>query len=557
MYDVETILREQGEMEARRSNWDQLWQEVATLLLPRQADFLLSSTAFAGFNQGTPRTEAIFEETAMLALDHGCAVFEGEVIPQGGTWQRLEARNPDLMKKRHVAVWFEQLGNRLFALRNSPYSRFAIETHESVASLLSFGMQAMTTEALTDPFGRKIGLKYKSEHIGQIYVRGDVTHKKFNLTHGAAMKLWREDQWPPCVRKAAEDSTGKKLNEEATYVQRLAPMPREHYDPIRIDYKGKPIASCIVCVDDKAIVEIGGFRTRPTTVSLYEKSPMEDYGRCPGINVLPSIRAAQEIKRDLVTAINFMARPALGAHDDLLDQLIMYAPGGISYGAIDDRGNPLIKELLEQADISGPAQLLAETQKVIQRAFFEDLYIVRQELKSHISATEQLQRDAQRGIMLAPLKRQESEWFTLQTERELDLMNEMGMLDDMPVEVQDEGGVYQIVYDNPLATARAAQGAQAFYTLLAQVTPLMQIEGSTAIEDFTREYPMSRVLPELGRIHGVPASFSSTDDEKVTTDEQRLSNAKKTNALEVGLTASEIAKNLGGAATPAPSGPAA
>jgi hypothetical protein len=87
-------------METRRSNFEQLWQEVASLLLPRQADFLMSSTAFAGFNQGQARTEAIFEETAMLSLDHGCAVFEGEVIPQGGTWQKLRAHNPDLMKKR-------------------------------------------------------------------------------------------------------------------------------------------------------------------------------------------------------------------------------------------------------------------------------------------------------------------------------------------------------------------------------------------------------------------------------------------------------------------------
>jgi hypothetical protein len=54
------------------------------------------------------------------------------------------------------------------------------------------------------------------------------------------------------------------------------------------------------------------------------------------------------------------------------------------------------------------------------------------------------------------LKRQETEWFTPQTERELDLMNEMGMLDDMPPEVAEAGGLYQIIYDNPLATARKA-----------------------------------------------------------------------------------------------------
>jgi hypothetical protein len=98
---------------------------------------------------------------------------------------------------------------------------------------------------------------------------------------------------------------------------------------------------------------------------------------------------------------------------------------------------------------------------VIKRAFFEDLYIVRQELKSHISATEQMQRDQQRGILLAPLKRQETEWFTPQTERELDLMAEMGMLDDMPQELRDGGGLYQTIYENPLSRTRARPSRRA------------------------------------------------------------------------------------------------
>jgi hypothetical protein len=92
--DAEQILREQADMETRRFNFEALWQEVASLMLPRQADFLMSSTAFAGFNQGQSRTDSIFEETAMLSLDHGCAVFEGEIIPQGGTWQKLQSTQP-------------------------------------------------------------------------------------------------------------------------------------------------------------------------------------------------------------------------------------------------------------------------------------------------------------------------------------------------------------------------------------------------------------------------------------------------------------------------------
>src|SRR4051812_9430288 len=110
MIEASQILAEQSAMEERRFNFEALWQEVASLLLPRQADFLMSSTALT---QGMARTDRIFDETAMLSLDHGCAVFEGEVIPQGGQWQRFIARDPDLNKRRNIRLWLELLADRL------------------------------------------------------------------------------------------------------------------------------------------------------------------------------------------------------------------------------------------------------------------------------------------------------------------------------------------------------------------------------------------------------------------------------------------------------------
>jgi hypothetical protein len=558
------ILAEHAAMETRRFNFEALWQEVATLMLPRQADFLMSGTAFAGLNQGAQRTDNIIDETAMLGLDHGSAVFEGEVIPQGVTWQRLKAHNPELMKLRHVAEFYERLTIRLFALRNHPKSGFANQTHESVCSLLSFGLQGMTTDKLTDARGAPMGLRYMSEHVGQLYIREDgtgaveTTHKKFRWTHRKALQKWGEKA-PECALKAETDVNPAKLDEEATYLHVVTPQPRSIYDPERIDYRGKPILSLYLCVEDRQVFDVGGFRARPLTVSRYEKSPMEDYGRCPAINVLPAIRMAQVVKQSLVTAIEFIARPALAAHDDMIDQLIMYAPGGVSYGAIDDRGNKTVQQLLENPDISAAASLLAETQKVIQRAFFEDLYIARQELKSHISASEQLIRDAQRGILLAPLKRQENEWLTPQVDRELDLMNEMGMLDDMPMEVREEGGLFQTEYDNPLGVARRASEASAFYNVLSGVAPLMQLDPST-VKQFFREYPFERVLNGLGDIHGVSVAFRATDEEKAAFDADAQALAQKATLLDVGERAAGIAKDLAGAAPqqlPAPASGAA
>jgi hypothetical protein len=553
MIEASQILDEQGEMESARFSFESMWWEVASLMLPRQADFLNGTQNTI---QGLQRSENIFDETAMQGLDHGSAVFEGEIIPQGGTWQKLKPHNEDLLKLRHVAEWYETLTTRLFALRNAAKSGFANQTHESVCSLLSFGIQGMTVDKRSsDPGGKADGLRYISKHIGTIYIREDATglvetsHEKFTWTHRKALMTWG-DAAPELALRARDDPTGKKLNDKATYIHRLSPMPSAIFDPQRIDYKGKPVASSYLCVDNRQVFEVGGFRTRPLTVSRYEKSPTEDYGRCPAISVLPAIRAAQEVQRDLITAINFMARPALGAHDDLLDQLIMYAPGGISYGSLNDRGEPLIRQLLENADISAAANYLAEVRKVIQRAFFEDLYIARQELKSHISATEQLQRDAQRGMLLGPLKRQEGEWFTMQVERELDLMAEMGMLNDMPQEVREEGGFFKSEYDNPLAIARQAGEASSFYTLLQGVTPLMQLDPENTVKEFFREYPFERILGGLSRIHGVSVSFRATDEEKQANDENARALADKASFLEVGSAAADIASKLGKAQPP-------
>lgn len=545
--DASTILQRQGRMETARSNFEQLWNDVAQLMLPRQADFL-GTTGFGGarFDQGRARSERIFDEQAMQSLDHGVAVFEGEVIPQGGQWQRLEAREKELMKNLRVRLWFEQLGDKLFALRNSAESGFANQSHESIASLLSFGVQGMWPDLLKDPAGQPYGISYRSEHIGQIYIqedyRGvvDTLHRKFTLTHRQAIQKW-DARAPEVAQKGMRD---RQLDQTAEYLHVLE--PNRDYRAGRLDAAGKPVASCYVSIADRQLFDEGGYRVMPLVYSRYEKSPTEDYGRSPAITVLPAVRATQAMMRDLVTAIEFAARPALLAHEDMLDQMMFYAPGGVSYGAIDERGNPKIRAMFENADIQAGLTLLEQTREVIKRAFFEDLYAVRQEVKTHVSATEMMIRDQQRGVLLSPLKRQETEWFTPMTVRELDLMNEMGMLDDMPPELMEAGGLFQIVYENPLGRARSAGEAAGFYQMLDGLAPLMQVNPQQVAAALFQKFPIPNIIDGLARVHGVPASWEASEDDRAAAQEQDDTAIQDATALDAGERASLIAKNLGG-----------
>jgi hypothetical protein len=544
--DVDTILKRQARMESERSNFERLWSDIGRLMLPRQADFLTSGSFNERMFQGRSRTEKVFDETAQLALDHGVSVFEGEVIPQGGQWQGLYCDVEELMNNLRVRQWFERKTNQLFSLRNSPRSGFANQTHESIASLFAFGTQGMWPDILRDATGRALGLSYRSEHIGQVYFdedhRGvvDIIHRKFTLTHRQALQKWRNN--PPAA--AVKGERDKKLDESAAYLHVIE--PNRDYEPGRGDAKGKAIYSCYIEVRGKERFDEGGYRVMPMIVSRYEKSPTETYGRSPAMSCLPAVRATQRMMADLVTAIEFAARPALAAHDDLLDQVVRYSPGGITFGALDDRGNPMIRQLFENADIASAKELLDETRDVINRAFFVDLYMAREEVKSHVSATEIMQREAEKGVLLSPLKRQEHEWFTPMAERELDLMAEMGLMADMPPELEEAGGAYIIRYDNPLNRARQANEAAGFYQMTAQMTPLMQLDKSGELaKQFFQKYPAAKVLAGLGRIHGVPASWEASEDEQAASEQATEDQQQLDQVLEAGDRASVIAKNLG------------
>jgi len=542
MYDdVDLILRRQSMMESERSNFDSLRQEVAEHMLPRQAEFL--NRGEFKRTQGQSRTSRIFDETATQALDDGVSVFESYVMPRGARWQSFAPRDDELLKIRRVRAWYELKTSQLFMLRSMPGSGFAEQTHESVASLLAFGDQGMWPEIRYDRQRRPLGIFYRSEHIGSIWImenawgRVDTVHRKFRLSARQAMQKWG-DKAPECVRKAYRDN---KIDDEHLYLHVLC--PRDDWDPRRIDAKGKPVRSCYVSIADKQIFDEGGFRTMPLVYSRYEKSPTETYGRGPGINVLPAVKASQLMMRDLVTAVEFMARPAMLAADDAVDVILRYSPGGTTYGGLDYAGNPLVKPMMEGADISPALMLQERTRAVIVRAFFGDLFRIRREQKTHVSATDVMEQSAEKGILLSPLARQETEWFAPMGDRELDLMWEMGLLDDMPPEVKEAGGLYQYVFDNPLGRAQKADQAAGFFRTLEGVTPLMQAKPQL-VDDFFAMFPFDKILHGLAMINAVPATWMAEDGEREQTKAAIAQGAQMQQLLAAAPVVSKVAADL-------------
>ena len=530
MIDPSKVKANQSRMESARATHDTLWSEIARLVYPE-----MNNNLFGGSMSGSKwmREQATattaHEPYASQALEDGVSLFESYVMPRGQRWQKLTLDDESLMRKVPNQQWVERKEKLLFALRNDPASGFIGAVHESAMSLFSFGPQSLWLDKRRDALGRFAGFSYQSEFIGDVWIERDAEgnpmrlHRRIELTAEAARRKWGDDT-PPKVMEAL---TGRNADPARPFTFLHVIEPNTEYDPERIDAKGKVWASGYYSEADDALFKVGGYNSLRRIVSAFHRANKNTYGRSPTMKVLPTIRLEQSMFLDRAFAAELKLAPPLLAMDDDID-VIEIKPHGVTFGGLDERGNPMLREMFQSADVQDARELSAEAKAMIDRAFYRDLLQLNREYKSHIPANRVAEETAEKGTLLSPLANQEQWWLSPMTQTELIMMAEEGLFDDAPPEVAEYlalSGGFGIKYDNGLTAMQEAGKSAAFLNLAQQVGLLAQFDPGV-VEDFKREYPMSKVVPELGRIAGVPASMRATEDERAAYDAKKAEEAQ-------------------------------
>lgn len=552
--DPKQIMAAQSRMEIARQPYDALYSEIATLVFPRQSGHFGGGLEGAQWNRNQTPESVMHDPYAAQALEDGVAAFEGWVMPRGQRWQKLTVASDALMNSVKIRRWLEAVEVRLFDIRHDPESGFQGAVHESGMSLFSFGLQSSWVEPRRHKVtGQVVGLSYQSEFVNDVWIECDAQgypmriHRRFELTAEQALGQWGE-AIPAKVKKAATSEKDSDRQTRFTFLHVIERNPQ----PIagRIDAAGKPWRSGYYSVSDKEVFLEGGYNSLPRIVSRFSKAPNMDYGHSPTMMGLPLIRQLQAMTQDRVLSAEMAMKPPLLAMDDDLDGAVLQMqPYGVTWGGLDDRGNPMFRPFLESSDHTDARELVQECRAAIDRLFYRDLLQINREMKTHVSATRTMEEVAEKGLLLSPLSRQENEWLSRMTMRELDLMQEYGWLDDMPSELADyfeQEGALDIRYDNTLSHMQEAGKSAAFLNLAQQVGLLAQFDPSV-VEDFKREYPMNRVLPELGRIAAVPAAMMATEDEKRDYDEQKIQAAQAQQLLQAVPALAAAGKDLAAA----------
>lgn len=532
--DVQRILRRQGELESRRANWETLWEEVARRVIPRSDDFRRSRTP------GEPRTQWKWDAFPALALDRFAAAMEGGLTPRNARWHQLTTGDEHLDDEPGVKEYLEALNNTLWSSRYAPRSNFISQAHEHYLALGAFGTACMFVEGR--PGG---GIRYRERHLGDVFIATnkdgevDTVHCKVELTARQAVQQFGAKA--PEKARTAMDAGKPDTRFDFLHVV----MPREEYDPSRLDNKGMPLTDLYICCDDQTVCRDGGYFEMPYIVSRYVLAPGEDYGRSAATTLLPDIKMLNEMRRDVIEAANLVVDPPVMLHDDAISEFAM-TPGARNYGAVNDDGRQLAVPYQHGGDIGVGLELMADVRNQIDDGFLGVYYRVLLE-NPQMTATQALLIAQQQGQMTAPIAgRQHAEFLSPLIRRESGILFRQGkhpreVPEALAEHLQRTGEPLGVDYESPMVRQAKSGDAVAILRSFETLAPLSQIPGGEKVLQRIDLDAAARVVME---VNGVPASVIRDDEQMEAIEEQQAAQQALQAVLQGAPVAAETAKTL-------------
>ncbi|WP_316176253.1 portal protein [Bradyrhizobium sp. SZCCHNRI1073] len=521
---VGRIMHDFSERQVKRNMHAGQWEETARLIWPEHRNtFYYGNWNFPGLK----KTQQQVDATGMLALHRFAAIADSLLTPANSKWHALQASNDYIMKNRQVRLWFDTATTLLFKYRKNPLANFRGQNNSNLRALGGFGNATMFVDAFDgrDHHGFR-GLRYKSVPLGETFFREnhqgivDSMIRWFRYDARQAKQKFGEDKLPMQIIAALEKDSSQPFD----FLHCVE--PRRDYERDRFDAKGMPYASYYVSIQGGCLMPHadgqmeGGYRRFPYAVSRYDQAPMEWYGRGPAQMVLPALKTLNAQKSVFLKQGHRAADPVLLTADDGIIDMNM-KPGAINAGGVSPDGKELVK-ILPSGEIQIVKEMMAEERSIIDDMFLVTLYKVLSE-HPNMTATQVIELVNEKGILVAPtLGRQETEYLGPMIERELDILNALGLLPPMPPLLKEAQGEYEVVYTSPLAMAQRAQEAAGF---IRTVETAKEIVNITQDPSYLDPFDFDAALPEIAAIQSVPERWMAPP-EKIAQKRQNRAKAQ-------------------------------
>lgn len=518
-----------------RSRNENDWRMASAYCLPRQYNsWTTDGPALFGAGQTNAKRIA-YDTTGVRALPKYMAVLERMCTPHNMKWHGLVVSDRSLARKRRVREYFDVLRDELFRMRYESRANFKQAVSESYASIGVYGTGPVYYGQRTpNALYRGPSLLYRACPLRDIFIlvndegEVDTVIRRFWLNIRQFYQKFPGVDLPQSMKVKTTNGAIPSDNDFFEFIH--ITNPRNDYDPESIDVRRHPITGSYICVADQVYVgDEQGYRSQPYLTPRTFTEAGDPYGFSPAMQALPALGTASAMKKTVLKQGQKAVDPVLLAHDDgVMNGVVDLRPGSVNYGGVDKQGRKLI-QALETGNFNVSEKLLEEERMDINDCFFVTLFQILTETPE-MTATEVMERIAEKSALLSPtMGRVQSELLGPGIMREIDILDEMGRLPEMPPELIEAKGQYEIVYTSPMAKGMYAEEVSGF---MRAVETALRVVEATQDQSHLDHFNFNTAIPEMSEYMAVPARWMNDPKVKDAIREQRSADQQQQEILK-------------------------
>jgi hypothetical protein len=528
-----------------RASFDSHWRELGDYFMPRRTRFWSGDR-----NRGDKRNQNIIDSTARFSARTLSSGLHSGLTSPARPWLKLTTPDQSLAELPHVKVWLDLVTKRILTL-------FATTNLYNVLPLVYLDMGIFGTAAMSMVSDTKDLFRCYSYPIGSYALgmdeRGLVATfvRRYEMTVRQIVKQFgvKEDgrtiDWSR-ISRTVKDCWARGDYETAVEVTWLV-KPNDYQDRGRLESRyAMPFVSCYWewSNDHQTFLRESGFETFPIMAPRWDITGEDTYGTdCPGMTALPDNKQLQIMQKRKGQAIEKQVNPPLSGPSSLRTQKTSLLPGDVTY--VDVREGmqglrPIHEVAINLADMTND---MAQVQYRIQRAFYEDLFLMlarSDEMRGTQppTAREIDERHEEKLLALGPvLERTNDELLDPIVDRSYHLMEAAGLFPPPPQELQ--GVRLKVEYISILAQAQKLVGVVGQDRLLQTGAVLAQTFGPAVVDKFN----VNRIIDNYGDMLGTDPQIIRSDEEADALGAQRARQQQMQAGAENAALAAKAAKD--------------
>ncbi len=514
-----------NKLKGERAEFERTWQEIADYIRPLRAEF----TAIR--QPGEKRNARIFDATPLMAADSFAGGIYGMMTNPANRWFALRLQDDELNDFDPVRDWLYDVESRILHSFGPQVSRFYSVLPSMYADLASFGTAVFYSEEVPGQGRINDTVRPLSECViaESAYGEVDTVYRRFALTGKQATEMFGEGLSERTARIAEKDPFCLIYFIHCVY-------PNAEHKEGKLDPAERPFLSTYIEEDTRHKVAEGGYYELPYHVPRWAQAAGEVYGRGIGEQILPDVKMLNRMDETAIKAAQKVADPPLAAADEGVIKAARTYPGGITYGAIDQNGQQLLRPLITGGNVGITMEMMEQRRNAIKEGFYFSL--MQMMGSPNMTATEWMGRQEEKLRLLGPnLGRIQSEFLSPLIKRRFGLLLRANELAPPPEEIQ--GSEMTIEYVSPLARAQTASEAQAVTRLYQSLGMIAQIDPSV-LDNLDHD----EAVQVLGRGWAVPAKIMRGADKVKELRAEREQAQAMQQTLAMGAQGADVMKKV-------------